>query len=222
MLLTQVEFRTSCLLFDMDGTLINSHAPVIRAYTDWAAHHGLDAAMVLRECQGRRVIDTVRALAPPGTDVEADTAALKQRELDDVDGIVEIPGALAMLASLPDDRWAVVTSAERPLAIRRMQAAGLPIPRFLFTSDDIARGKPAPDGFIAGAKALGAEPQQALVFEDSAAGIASGLAAASKVIALTSTLDVAQIDALGPSGYLHDFLGVKVFEDQGKLLFRIA
>jgi sugar-phosphatase len=222
MLLTKVEFRTSCLLFDMDGTLINSHASVTRAYTDWAAHHGLDAAMVLRECQGRRVIDTVRALAPPGTDIEADAAALKQRELDDVDGIVEIPGARAMLASLPDDRWAVVTSAERPLAIRRMQAAGLPIPRFLFTSDDIARGKPAPDGFIAGAKALGAAPEQALVFEDSAAGIASGLAAASKVIALTSTLDVTQIDALGPSGYLHHFLGVKVVEDQGQLLFQIA
>jgi mannitol-1-/sugar-/sorbitol-6-phosphatase len=222
MLLTQVEFRASCLLFDMDGTLLNSHAPVIRAYTDWALRRGLDPEMVLRECQGRRVLDTVRALAPPGTNIEADTAALKQVELDDVEGIVEIPGARDLLLSIPDDRWAVVTSAERPLALRRLQAAGLPIPKVLFSSDEIVRGKPAPDGFITAAKALGAAPGRAIVFEDSAAGIASGLAAGSVVIAITSTLPAAQIDVLGPRGYLHDLRGVHVSNDNGEMLLRIA
>jgi len=222
MLLTQVEFRASCFLFDMDGTLLNSHAPVIRAYTDWALRRGLDPEMVLRECQGRRVIDTVRALAPPGTDIEADTAALKQIELDDVEGIVEIPGARDLLASIPDDRWAVVTSAERPLALRRLKAAGLPVPKVLFSSDEIVRGKPAPDGFITAARALGAAPEQAIVFEDSAAGIASGLAAGSLVIAITSTLSVAQIEALGPRGYLHDLRGLHVSDDNGEMRLRVA
>ena len=222
MLLTQVEFRASCFLFDMDGTLLNSHAPVIRAYTDWALRRGLDPEMVLRECQGRRVIDTVRALAPPGTDIEADTAALKQIELDDVEGIVEIPGARDLLASIPDDRWAVVTSAERPLALRRLEAAGLPVPKVLFSSDEIVRGKPAPDGFITASSALGAAPGQAIVFEDSAAGIASGLAAGSLVIAITSTLSAAQIDALGPRGYLHDLRGLHVSHDNGEMRLRVA
>lgn len=221
MLLTQVELHFSCLLFDMDGTLLDSHAPMLRAYTDWANRRGLDLAMVLRECQGRRVIDTVRALAPAGVDVDADAEALRQREIDDVDGVVEIPGARALLASLPEDRWAVVTSADRVLAQRRLEAAGLIVPRVLITAEDIAHGKPAPDGFLLGAQRLAAAPQRAAVFEDSTAGILAGLAAGARVIATTSTLSEAQIDALNPLGYLYDYRGVRVAADQDGVRFSV-
>ncbi|MCY0389687.1 HAD-IA family hydrolase [Robbsia sp. Bb-Pol-6] len=222
MLLTQTQIRVSCFLFDMDGTLLDSHAPMVRAYTDWAERRGLDVARVLHECQGRRVIDSVRALAPPGTDIEADAAALSQRERDDVEGVVEIPGAGAFLASLPPERWAVVTSADRVLAQNRLRAAGLPVPPLLITGDDIVRGKPAPDGFLQGARALNAAPGQAAVFEDSTAGIQAGLAAGAQVVAIVSTLSTAQIDALGPRGYVHDMRGLSVVPDGDAWVIRFA
>ncbi|MGI4855407.1 MAG: HAD-IA family hydrolase [Janthinobacterium lividum] len=222
MLLTQTQIRVSCFLFDMDGTLLDSHAPMVRAYTDWAARRGLDVARVLHECQGRRVIDSVRALAPPGTDIEADAAALSQRERDDVDGVVEIPGAGAFLASLPPECWAVVTSADRVLAQNRMRAAGLPVPPLLITGDDIVHGKPAPDCFLQGARALHAGPGQAAVFEDSTAGIQAGLAAGAQVVAIVSTLSPAQIDALGPRGYVHDMRGLSVVADGDAWVLQIA
>lgn len=222
MLLTQTQIRVSCFLFDMDGTLLDSHAPMVRAYTDWAERRGLDVARVLHECQGRRVIDSVRALAPPGTDIEADAAALSQRERDDVEGVVEIPGAGAFLASLPPDRWAVVTSADRVLAQNRLRAAGLPVPPLLITGDDIVHGKPAPDCFLQGARALNAASGQAAVFEDSTAGIQAGLAAGAQVVAIVSTLSTAQIDALGPRGYVHDMRGLSVAADGDAWVLRIA
>ncbi|MGX7006122.1 hypothetical protein [Caballeronia sp. KNU42] len=91
MRLAQAEFRASCFLCDMGGTLLNSHTPVIRVYVDWALLSGLDPDRVLSGCQGRRVIDTVRVFALPGTHIDADTVALKQFELDDVKGIVGNP-----------------------------------------------------------------------------------------------------------------------------------
>lgn len=222
MLITNTEFRLSCLLFDMDGTLLNSHAPMVRAYADWSERRGLDLETVLRESQGRRVIDTVRAFAPPGVDVEADAAALQERERNDVEGVVEIPGAGAFLRSLPTDRWAVVTSADRILALNRMKAAGLPVPPLLITADDIKHGKPAPDCFIAGARALNSAPERAAVFEDSPAGIKAGLAAGSVVFAVRSMLSPEQIDALEPRGYIDDMTGLSVVTDGAGVILRVS
>jgi sugar-phosphatase len=222
MLLTEFELSASCLLFDMDGTLLDSHAPVARAYTDWARRHGLDPVMVLRECQGRRVRDTVQALAPAGVNVDVETATLKRREFEDVAGVVEIPGAGAFLRSLPVDCWAIVTSAERGLALRRIEAAGLPTPSVLVTADDIAHGKPSPDGFVAAAKALGAAPARAVIFEDSAAGIAAGLAAGATVIALTTTVPVEKLNELNAFGHIHDLHGLTAQVDESGLLLRLT
>jgi sugar-phosphatase len=180
----QITLRCTHLLFDMDGTLINSHAPMIRAYTAWAQSRGLDPQHVLRESQGRRTIDSMRALLPAGIDVEADALALMQREREDTEGVVEIPGAGTLLRALPADRWAVVTSADRQLALVRLKAAGLPLPSVLVSAEDVVRGKPAPDGFKLGAQRLGADAASCIVFEDAPAGIAAGLAAGARVIAI--------------------------------------
>ncbi|RKP50358.1 HAD family hydrolase [Pararobbsia silviterrae] len=219
MLLTQTRIPASCLLFDMDGTLVNSHAPVLRAYTAWANRYGLDVDFVLRESHGRRSIDTIRALAPAGVDVEADNAEIMRREREDTEGVVEIAGARALLESIPEDRWAVVTSADRLLATTRLTAAGLPIPKRLITAENVTRGKPAPDGFLLGARELGADPARAIVFEDSPAGIQAGLAAGATVIAIASALSPEQ---LGEQAWVPDMRTLRASVEPSGLVLHIA
>src|SRR3546814_4682706 len=101
--------------------------------------------------------DTVLRFAPAGVDPRREAEAITEAEVREVDGIVEIPGAAAFLARLPAERWAVVTSAPRALAYVRIAAAGLPMPPLVIGAEDVAKGKPAPDGFLAAAARLGVD-----------------------------------------------------------------
>ena len=177
----------AAFLFDMDGTLIDSIAAAERVWGRWAQRHGLDVAVVVKAMHGVRAIETIRRFGPPGIDVEAETAALTQAEIADLEGIVAIDGADRFLRSLPRDRWAIVTSAPRALALPRLRAAGLPVPEILVTADDVARGKPAPDCFLAAAEALGFPIRECLVWEDAPAGIAAAEAAGAAVIVIGAT-----------------------------------
>lgn len=161
----------AAFLFDMDGTLLTSIPAVERVWTGWARRIGAPVAEVMAYLHGRRAIDTVRHFAPPHVRVEEELAWVEDREFEDVGGVVAIEGAVALLHSLPPERWAVVTSANLRLARRRMQAAGLPPPRFMVTADDISRGKPDPEGYRRGAELLGFDITRCLVFEDTEAGL---------------------------------------------------
>jgi len=183
--LTQTKF--AAFLFDMDGTLLNSIAVVNRVWGQWALKHGLDPVAVGHTLHGRRAIDTVRDWQTPGMDVDLEAEAILQAELDDVVGLIEIPGAQAFLAALPPDRWALVTSAPRALALRRVRAAGLPLPAVIVTGDDVANGKPAPDCFLQAAKLLGVAASDCLVWEDAPAGIAAAEAAGASVMVIGTT-----------------------------------
>ncbi|MFF7451104.1 MULTISPECIES: HAD-IA family hydrolase [unclassified Streptomyces] len=165
------------LLFDMDGTLIDSTAAVERTWHRFAERHGLDPAVILAGAHGQRTAETVAEHAPPGTDVAAETAWLVAQDIADTRGTVALPGAAELLAELPPERWALVTSAGRELALRRMAAAGLPLPRVLVSADDVARGKPDPEGYLLAAARLGVDPRAAIVFEDAELGLLAGRAA---------------------------------------------
>ncbi|MDP2292845.1 MAG: HAD-IA family hydrolase [Actinomycetota bacterium] len=177
----------AAFLFDMDGTVIDSIAAANRIWARWATRHGLDPAEVLAAIHGVRAVDTIRRFAPPGTDVELEAEQLTQAEIDDVEGVVEVPGARRFLDSLPPDRWAIVTSAPRDLARRRMSAAGVPMPAVLVTAADVQRGKPFPDGFVAAAAALGVPVADCLIWEDSPAGIAAAEASGGSVVVVSAT-----------------------------------
>lgn len=173
-------------LFDMDGTILSSIAAAERAWTTWATRHGLDIPSFLPTIHGVRASETIRGLDLPGIDLQAEVDWLTQAEMDDVEGIEPIIGAAAFLAALPADRWAIVTSAPRALAIRRIEAAGLPLPPMMVAGDDIANGKPAPDCFLLAARQLGFAPQDCLVFEDSPAGIRAAEAAGMPVLVISA------------------------------------
>lgn len=177
----------AAFLFDMDGTLLDSIASAVRVWTRWAEKHGLDADAVVESMHGVRAVETIRRWGLPESEVAREAAELTQAEIDDVDGVVAIAGVERFLQSLPPDRWAIVTSAPRALAARRLAAAGLVPPPVLVTAEDVARGKPAPDGFLAAAKRLGADPEDCLVWEDAPAGIASAEASGAAVMVVGAT-----------------------------------
>jgi sugar-phosphatase len=177
----------AAFLFDMDGTLLDSIASAIRAWSRWAEGHGVDFEEMRHLMHGMRAVETIRRWGPAHLDVEAEAQALTEAEMDDVGDVVAISGAQAFLAALPPDRWALVTSAPRRLALRRIEAAGLPVPPLLVTADDVARGKPQPDCFLKAAELLGAPPAECLVWEDAPAGIAAAEAAGMEVVVIGAT-----------------------------------
>ncbi|WP_411392489.1 HAD family hydrolase [Pseudomonas sp. MPB23] len=179
--------RYRAFLFDMDGTLLNSIAAAERVWSIWAERHGLDVTAFLTTIHGARAIDTITRQALPGVDPEVEAQWITEAELNDVEGVIAIPGAIAFLSSLPGDQWALVTSAPRELALRRLQAAGIAPPAVLVTAEDVAAGKPDPACYVLGAQRLGVSVQDCLVFEDAPVGIRAGEAAGTDVMVVTAT-----------------------------------
>nr|WP_189663685.1 HAD-IA family hydrolase [Pseudomonas paralactis] len=170
----------------MDGTLLNSIAAAERVWSIWAERHGLDVDAFLPTIHGARAIDTITRQALPGVDPEVEAQWITDAELNDVDGVVAIPGAVEFLKGLPADQWALVTSAPKALALRRLQAAGIPVPAVWVTAEDVANGKPDPACYLLGAKRLGVSIEDCLVFEDATVGIRAGEAAGADVVVVTS------------------------------------
>jgi len=206
----------AAFLFDMDGTLLTSIKSAERVWSAWALRHGLDVHTFLPTLHGKRTHDTIRQLGLPGVDPIAEAAWITAAEIEDVADIEEIAGAAAFLSSLPRERWGIVTSAPRKLAIARLAAAGLPSHRLLVASEDVEHGKPAPDPFLLAARKLGVAAADCLVFEDTQTGLRSAAAAGmdSVVITLTHThpmdtdvpavLDYADLQAhMDADGQLH-------------------
>jgi sugar-phosphatase len=181
----------------MDGTLVDSTAVVEEVWGEFAARYSLDIAEILRTSHGVQAVDTVRRFAPAGSDVMALTEELGAMERVRTAGIIALPGAARLLASLPADAVALVTSADRILADIRMDAAGLAMPGTSVTADVVTLGKPHPEGYLTAARLLGVEPGDAVVFEDAPAGIAAGLAAGIRTVAVGSNTGAL------PPGVLH-------------------
>ena len=181
------DMRFAALLVDMDGTILNSTAVSERVWGEWARKAGLDVAAFLPTMHGRRVTDTIAAQNLPAIDIEKEAAAISAAEIADVEGIVPIGGALPFLASLARDKWAVVTSAPRALAVRRLEAAGITAPDVVVTSEDVTVGKPAPDCYALAARRLGVEPAECLVIEDAPPGIAAAEAVGATILVVSET-----------------------------------
>ena len=180
------------VLFDMDGVLVDSTAAVARVWSVWARKHGLDPDTVVKIAHGRPSISTIRELLP-NADHDAEDREVEQLEIEDVEGIVALPGAAKLLRAIPPNRHAIVTSATRPLAEVRLRAAGLPVPQNLVTARDAPRGKPNPDPYLMGARILGVPPAECVVIEDAPSGIRAGKAAGARVVALRTTASDAEL-----------------------------
>ena len=174
------------ILFDMDGTLVDSTVVVEQVWARFADRFGLDLAVILETSHGRRMEDSIARFGPAGIDVAEVKKDLSDFEFVTTEGVVAVPGAADFVRSLPADGVALVTSAGRELATMRMRSVGVPIPGVVVTAEDVDRGKPHPDPYLAAADALGVDPADAIVFEDADAGIESGLAAGMRVVVVGS------------------------------------
>lgn len=197
------------VMFDLDGVLVDSTPCVTRVWTAWAIEHGIDPDYVVHVAHGQKAIETIRKVAPQ-LDAESEMRKVEQMELDDTDGLRALPGASELLAALPPERYTIVTSGTRRLATKRLQVVGLPVPGNMVTADDVARGKPDPEPYLAGAAAVGFAAGECLVFEDAPSGIRSALAAGAQVVAVATTYKPAELTAAGliiPSLANVDFRG---------------
>lgn len=183
-----MDFEVDAILFDIDGTLVDSTPAVVRTWTAFARERALDVEEILRVSHGRRTEDTLADLLPV-SEVAAATARMEQMELADLGDVTALPAADSVLRGLPVDRWAVVTSGSRRLMRTRLRAAGLPVPQAFIGAEDVEHGKPDPGGYLTAAATLGVEPTRCLVVEDAPAGVRAGRASGATVLAVATSHD---------------------------------
>ncbi len=207
-----IEIRCSALLFDMDGVLINSTPVAARVWARWASAHGFDPDMVVEMAHGRPSRQTIRELMP-NSDVDAEDKKVERMEMDDVEGVVLLPGTRELLDSLPPNRWTIATSCTRPLAEVRLRAAGLPVPAKIVTSSEVKIGKPDPEPYLKAAAKLGYAASDCIVAEDVKAGVESGKAAGARVVAFTTTLTRHEILESAPDWIVENCASIKASSD---------
>ena len=194
--------RFEAVLFDMDGTLIDSTPVVVRSWVTWALERGID----LKDLDGHHGVPAaqiVRGLVPED-EVEAAIERINALELADVEGITMLPGAAEAVAALPEARRAIVTSCVAPLAAARIAATGLRAPSVVVTASDVRIGKPDPAPYLLGAERLGVDPASCLVVEDAPSGLVSARAAGAATLAVATTTPADELEADAVVGTLAD------------------
>jgi len=213
-----IKIRCAALLFDLDGVLIDSTPAVARVWRKWAIERGFNPEEMVARAHGRPSLTTVREYLPHA-DHELENREVERREIEDLEGVVPLPGALELLASLPRERWTIVTSCTRQLAEVRIKAAGLPVPGKLITSNDITRGKPDPEPYLKGSRILGFSPEECLVLEDVPAGVKAGKAAGARVAAFTTTVQEPALREAGADWIFENCAEIRlVNQNQGLVL----
>lgn len=195
------------VLLDMDGTLVDSTAVVERLWLAWAKPHGIAPETVLSVVHGRQGHQSM-AIMLPERDHEInlrENAVMLANESADVDGVIAIDGAEALLAALLPYPHAIVTSADVTLMNARMGQAGLTVPALTVTAESVSASKPDPEGFLLGASLLGIDPADCVVFEDSGAGIQAAHAAGMRVIGVGP-----HATAHGPTHHVDDLTQVSI------------
>ncbi|TMR06678.1 HAD family hydrolase [Actinomadura soli] len=195
----------TAVLFDVDGTLVDSTPLVERAAREWAAEYGIDPDEFLSDAHGRRTVDRVADFLPP-EEVHDATARLDALEAVRSDGITALPGAVDLLANMNGLPYAFVTSMDRAQLKTRTEVAGVPIPQVVVTAEDVPTGKPDPSGYLLAARSLEVDPPACIVIEDAPAGIAAGRAAGATVLAVTTSHDPAVLT--GAHRIIHDLTRV--------------
>lgn len=219
--MSEVVVATKGILFDMDGVLISSIGSVERCWKRWAEIYEIPDAENFQVPHGTRAIDIVKMLRPDIDPVEG-LRVIEDMEILDVGDLTVLAGVKKLLASLPTERWTIVTSATRRLLLGRLAAAGLPVPERLITGDMVERGKPDPEPYLRGAKLLGFRPEECIVVEDAPSGVGAGVAAGCRVLGVLGTHSAEELSSAKWVTTSLESLVVKVTSEGLELQFPLA
>jgi mannitol-1-/sugar-/sorbitol-6-phosphatase len=215
------QIQCKAILFDLDGVLIDSTHAVARVWREWALDRGFDPDEVIARAHGRPSLATVQEYLPDA-DHAYENREVERREMEDLEGVVLLPGSARLLSELPPDRWTIVTSCTRPLAETRLRAVGLPVPDRMVTSNDIKNGKPHPEPYLKGASVLGFSAADCVVVEDVPAGIRAGKASGARVIAFRTTVKDAELLAAGADWLLNNCGDIAIAKKSPELTLAFA
>lgn len=189
------------LLFDNDGVVVDTMPGALRAWHRWGERY-YEGFELEAKWHGQKASEIVAQLVDPA-DYDDAFDFINQLELDEADGARLLPGVQVFLDQLPEGSWNIVTGAARDLATKRLAAARLPMPDTLVSAEDVAKGKPDPEGYLLGAKRIGIDIAECVIFEDAPAGLLAGQRAGAKLLVgigeqtLSSVADVVITDFEG-------------------------
>lgn len=219
----------AAVLFDMDGTLVDSEKLWTIALDDYAAHLGGALTDATREAMvGSNMTRSMRMLltdvGAPATEAEIEAAASwvaeRMAELF-ADGLPWRPGAQEALrrARALGVPVALVTSTIRSLTEMALETLGRDSFDLTVCGDEVdGRNKPDPEPYLKAARLLGVDPAACVAVEDSPTGVASAEAAGCLVIAIPCEVPLPP----GPHRVLRDSLADVDFDALGELFTRAA
>ncbi|KAJ1726859.1 hypothetical protein LPJ61_004915 [Coemansia biformis] len=205
-----VVIKAKGVLFDMDGTLVDTTACVEKAWRDKAVKHGVDVETVAKYVHGRPTVDTLRAHFPAECHTVEHAQEFEAVFVETREGVRAVPGAHAAVEAVGEHQWAIVTAASGMWARKRLAQMDFPPPPHLVAAEDVALGKPDPEGYLRGARALGLDPAEVVVFEDSPYGVMAAAAAGATVVALLTSTARARLEEAGAHYIVGDFRDVAI------------
>jgi len=227
MAVTTTTLEVDAILFDLDGTLVDSAVGLVNAWELFREKYpSIDVQHILHSAHGVRNVDNLRKYCgiedPRELEREAERFDRTVAE-NGSDGLKLLPGVKAVLEELasrrqfPNPGWAICTSATRIYASSALRITGLPVPDVIVVAEDVNRGKPFPDPYLLGAKRCGVKPENCVVFEDAPNGVRSGKAAGCKVVGLLTSHGREQIEASQPDFIIKDLSKVSVDQKDNKI-----
>jgi sugar-phosphatase len=218
--MAQVTVEVAGVLFDMDGVLVSSIGSVLRSWRRWAMHYGLPNPEKIEIPHGVRAVDVMTQLKPDIDKVEG-LKLIEEIEIGDTADLEVLAGVRALLESLAAHHWAIVTSATQRLLLRRLKAAGLPVPDRIISGDQVKRGKPDPEPYRRGAELLKAQPEDCLVVEDAPSGVRAGVAAGCRVLGVLGTHTAEELRDAGASWIVQSLTKVTAADRNGRVAISI-
>jgi sugar-phosphatase len=208
--------EAKAILFDMDGTLIDSNQASEAIWQRWAAEREVSIESIRKVHHGRRPEETI-AIVAPHLNVLDEAKVIYEAQETSLQGIFPIPGANSFFESVPAGRCALVTAATRKIVGLRFSVVGLVPPAVCVTAETLKIGKPDPEGYLQAARRLRVRPEECIVFEDAPAGLIAAHRAGMQSVAILSNYSEADLRAeLGadivPAAFLANLLGISFVE----------